>query len=126
MGQGTVVRPGDCGAALLQSDGVVAGCLHGKTHGALGEAGAVVEDGALQPVVAAVAVVACAVAFVVLEQRRAGGAFAGVPVAGAAGQALAVDETFGLILLAGAFEAERDVVLALGVGLGHGGEGGDG
>ncbi|MNN24987.1 hypothetical protein D3C81_1384400 [compost metagenome] len=121
VGQGAVVRPGDRGPALFQGDGVVAGGLDGYTDGALGEARAVVEDGALHPVVTAVGVVAGAVALVVLPQRGARGALAGVPVAGAAGQALAVDEAAGLLLFAAAFEGDRHVVLALRVGLGHGG-----
>ncbi|MCY1182164.1 hypothetical protein D9M73_227100 [compost metagenome] len=74
----------------------------------------------MHPVVTAVRVVEAAVTFAVLPQRRAGGAFAGIPVAGRAGQALAFDKAFGFTLGAGGFDADRNKVLAHGFGLGHG------
>ncbi|MNE43867.1 hypothetical protein D3C80_1380630 [compost metagenome] len=126
VGQGAVVGACDRLAVLLQGDGIVGSGLDGDAHGALGETGAVVEDGALQPVFPAVGGVAGAVALVVAPQRRACGAFTGVPVAGGAGQALAVDEAAGLRLLAAGFEGEGDEGLALRIGLGHGGKGTDG
>ncbi|MNJ50766.1 hypothetical protein D3C77_460530 [compost metagenome] len=122
VGQGPVVGAGDGSAPLFQGDGVVGGYFGGETDGAFGKARAVVEDGALDPVVTAVGVVAGAVALVVLPQRRAGGAFAGVPVAGRTGQALAFDKAAGLALGTGVLGTDRDEVLAGGLSLGHDGQ----
>ncbi|MNF75523.1 hypothetical protein D3C84_575910 [compost metagenome] len=82
MGQGAVVRPVDLLAVAFEGDGVVGGHFGAETDSACSEACAVVEYGALDPVVAAAGGHAGAVAIAVVPQRAAFGALAGVPVAG--------------------------------------------
>ncbi|MNT37308.1 hypothetical protein D3C72_1734410 [compost metagenome] len=126
VGQGAVVWPGDCRASLFQGNSVVGRNFSGEADGAFGKARTVIEDGALHPVIAAVSVMTSAIAFVVLPERRAGGTLAGVPVAGRAGKALALDKACGFALSTGALDGDRNNVLADGFGLGHDGQPCDG